>query len=243
MVRGSGHDPVTSETKRFLYNGTIEQWDACKMHIRSVLHQKGLWRVTKEGPKNEPPTYGQPIDAGEYYYALQDNITQGPVDAQRVLHILKCFREIGNLNPDTIMIYHRSVTNDQWEKWSEQLHNKIALPIALAEHLHTRLSSAASESTIRLPSPAPTLAPLPIHPSRLTLSRRRLTHLARGRRLQQQLLHQTTSRRRPRPRSPSRARLTSRSARTAPSGIRASLPTPRPRSSPRLPRPTSSMTR
>ena len=80
MVRGSGHDPVTSETKRFLYNGTIEQWDACKMHIRSVLHQKGLWRVTKEGPKNEPPTYDQPIDAGEYYYALQDNVTQGPVD-------------------------------------------------------------------------------------------------------------------------------------------------------------------
>ena len=165
MVRGSGHDPVTSESKRSLYNGTIEQWDSCKLHIRSSLHQKGLWRVVKEGPKNETQVStahdgyqdynSQTIDAGEYYYALQDNVTQGPVDAHRVLHILKCFREIGNLNPETIMIYHRSVTNSQWEKWSEELHDKIALPIALAERLHTRLSSAASQSTIRLPSATP----------------------------------------------------------------------------------------
>ena len=158
MVRGSGHDPVTSESKRFLYNGTIEQWDACKMHIRSILHQKGLWRVTKEGPKNGTPTNDdQPIDAGEYYYALQDNVTQGPVDAQRVLQILKCFQEIGNLTPDTIMIFHKTRTNDQWEKWSEELHNKIALPIALAERLRSRLSvsTAASQSTIRLPSATP----------------------------------------------------------------------------------------
>jgi len=109
------------------------------MHIRSSLHQKGLWRVTKEGPKNEPPTYDQPIDAGEYYYALQDNVTQGPVDAQRVLHIFKCLQEIGNLTPDTIMIFHKTRTNDQWEKWSEELHNKIALPIVLAERLRSRL--------------------------------------------------------------------------------------------------------
>ena len=98
------------------------------MHIRSILHQKGLWRVTKEGPKNETPTHDdQPIDAGEYYYALQDNLTQGPVDAQRVLHIFKCLQEIGNLTPDTISIFHKTKTNDQWEKWSEELHNKIAL--------------------------------------------------------------------------------------------------------------------
>ena len=53
MVRGSGHDPVTSESKstKVLYDGTIEHWDAFKMHIRSSLHQKGLWRVVKEGPQ------------------------------------------------------------------------------------------------------------------------------------------------------------------------------------------------
>jgi len=159
MVRGSGHEPVTSESKstKVLYDGTIERWDAFKMHIRSNLHQKGLWQVVKEGPKQvqELPAYvelkTQPPDAGEYYYTLQDMVTQGPVDFRRMLHIINCFKDIGNLNPDTILIHHKSVTNNQWEKWSEELTNKIAIQGALVEEIQSvRLSTSTSQSTVRL---------------------------------------------------------------------------------------------
>ena len=52
-VLGSGHDPGTDESKstKHLYDGTIEHWDVFKMHNKSNLHQKGLWRVVKEGPQ------------------------------------------------------------------------------------------------------------------------------------------------------------------------------------------------
>ena len=159
MVRGSGHDPVTSESKstKVLYDGTIERWDAFKMHIRSSLHQKGLWLVVKEGPQQVqvPPAYEgpntQPPDAGDYYYTLQDMVTQGPVDFRRMLHIINCFKDIGNLNPDTILIHHKSVTNNQWEKWSEELTNKIAVQGALVEEIQSvRLSTSTSQSTVRL---------------------------------------------------------------------------------------------
>ena len=172
MVRGSGHDPVTSESKstKVLYDGTIERWDAFKMHIRSNLHQKGLWQVVKEGPKQvqELPAYvelkTQPPDAGEYYYTLQDMVTQGPVDFRRMLHIINCFKDIGNLNPDTILIHHKSVTNNQWEKWSEELTNKIAIQGALVEEIQSvRLSNppCASPAVAGSQPPRPPLgAPL-----------------------------------------------------------------------------------
>ena len=159
MVRGSGHEPVTSESKstKVLYDGTIERWDAFKMHIRSSLHQKGLWLVVKEGPQQVqvPPAYEgpntQPPDAGDYYYTLQDMVTQGPVDFRRMLHIINCFKDIGNLNSDTILIHHKSVTNNQWEKWSEELTNKIAVQGALVEEIQSvRLSTSTSQSTVRL---------------------------------------------------------------------------------------------
>ena len=152
MVRGSGHEPVTSESKstKVLYDGTIERWDAFKMHIRSNLHQKGLWQVVKEGPKQvqELPAYvelkTQPPDAGDYYYTLQDMVTQGPVDFRRMLHIINCFKDIGNLNPDPTLIHHKSVTNNQWEKWSEELTNKIAIQGALVEEIQSVQSSVMS---------------------------------------------------------------------------------------------------
>ena len=159
MVRGSGHDSVTTESKSKLYDGTIERWDAAKMGIRANLFQKGLWQVVKEGPKDpyESPAHyagpkDKPSEAGDYYYALQDRVTQGPVDYRRIMHIIKCFNDIGNLTPDTILIYHQSVTNCQWEQWSEELSNKIAIQGALIEEIHSvRLSTSTSRSTVRLP--------------------------------------------------------------------------------------------
>ena len=146
MVRGSGHDPGTDESKsnKHLYDGTIEHWDVFKMYIKSNLHQKGLWRVVKEGPQQAqapPPDAGpniQPTDAGDYYYALQDMITQGPVDHNRILQVINCLKGLGNINPDSIMIYHKSATNDQWEKWSETLTNKIAVQGSLIDELRSR---------------------------------------------------------------------------------------------------------
>ena len=158
MVRGSGHDPGTDESKsnKHLYDGTIEHWDVFKMHIKSNLHQKGLWRVVKEGPQQAqapPPDAGpniQPTDAGDYYYALQDMITQGPVDHNRILQVINCLKGLGNINPDSIMIYHKSATNDQWEKWSETLTNKIAVQGSLIDELRSiRLSISTSQSTVR----------------------------------------------------------------------------------------------
>ena len=79
-------------------------------------------------------------------------VTQGPVDFRRMLHIINCFKDIGNLNPDTILIHHKSVTNNQWEKWSEELTNKIAIQGALVEEIQSvRLSTSTSQSTVRLP--------------------------------------------------------------------------------------------
>ena len=91
MVRGSGQDPETNESNKtkFLYDGTIEQWDVGKITIKSTLYQKGLWDVVKHGPQQPLPSYVPPYndtaadsaqsDGGDYYYALQDMITQGPV--------------------------------------------------------------------------------------------------------------------------------------------------------------------
>ena len=158
MVRGSGHDPGTDESKsnKHLYDGTIEHWDVFKMHIKSNLHQKGLWRVVKEGPQQAqaPPSDAglnhQPSDVGDYYYALQDMITQGPVDHNRILQIINCLKGLGNINPDSILIYHKSTTNDQWENWSETLTNKIALQGSLIDELRSiRLSISTSQSTLR----------------------------------------------------------------------------------------------
>ena len=108
MVRGSGYDPGTDESKsKHLYDGTIHRWDVSKMQIKSTLFQKGLWNVVKNGPQCLPtyvePT-NQPTSNCEYYYALQDNVTQGPVDYRRMLAIINTIKEAGRITPDSILV-------------------------------------------------------------------------------------------------------------------------------------------
>ena len=57
------------------------------------MYRGCLWQVVKEGPKAQKTssildTNIQPSDASDYYYTLQDMVTQGPVDYRRMLHII-----------------------------------------------------------------------------------------------------------------------------------------------------------
>jgi len=156
MVRGSGYEPGTDEPRsKHLYDGTIHRWDVSKMQIKSTLFQKGLWNVVKNGPQclpaYEEPINNQPTSNCEYYYALQDNVTQGPVDYKRMLAIINTIKEAGHITPDSILIFHHSVTNNQWEGWSDLLTNKIAIQGSLVNEIGSiRLATSTSQSTVRI---------------------------------------------------------------------------------------------
>ena len=59
MVRGSGDEPRTSGKPE--YDGTLKDWPSAKIMIKSYLHQKQKWLVTKNGvAKKQPVAEKQP---------------------------------------------------------------------------------------------------------------------------------------------------------------------------------------
>ena len=115
MVRGSGHEPVTSESKstKVLYDGTIERWDAFKMHIRSNLHQKGLWQVVKEGPKQvqELPAYDGDQAAGVLTRAMYGTAIAGRAAGRK---LAKGLQDEGYDRGIYDRAVYRKVRDDLW---------------------------------------------------------------------------------------------------------------------------------
>ena len=139
MVAGSGPDPGSADKpkSKCLYDGRLDSWPAAEIKIKSHLFKLGLADVTLDGPTSytEAPVHAHagplPSAGGDYFYSLRDTDINGPHDGKTILEVVKVLSNTGALSPDSIYIYHPSITNNDWEPWSSGLINKIAVDTAL----------------------------------------------------------------------------------------------------------------
>ena len=139
MVAGSGPDPGSADKpkSKCLYDGRLDSWPAAEIKIKSHLFKLGLADVTLDGPTSytEAPVHAHagplPSAGGDYFYSLRDTDINGPHDGKTILEVVKVLANTGALTPDSIYIYHPSITNNDWEPWSSGLINKIAVDTAL----------------------------------------------------------------------------------------------------------------